>query len=1388
MSKKEKKLPYEKPDNRPQRRADFFMNDRLAGSENIQALSTRGIRSPEHLESAEKGKLANLRVDQLRAYRIRLIEKERNKVRTREAIAPPPANNWIPLGPSAVLKGQVGGAQVVSGRAPAIAFAPGGQRMYLGTANGGVWRTMDGGESWTSLMDNFDLLTDSDTPIDQADSLACGALVLIPGGSPGEDTIYVGTGEGHSSLDKYNGVGVVVSTDGGRSWTTETSTPTVSGSGFYAMVVDPTNPQTIVAGTSNGLYVRTGGTWNQIALPGQPANANVSGVTVALNAAGNAVFFAAVQGNNVYRSTNGGQSWGAGPVAPGFPVNRVGRISIATHPTNANIVYALVALTGDPPAPPPALPLSGNLEGVHRLDLTDAVPTWRRINHNNGLDGLFQRDFLNKKGQGWYDIVITVAPNNVNTIFVGGGSGATSTAAALYRCVLTVTGTGAATNITTTPVDIGATVHADIHGLYFPADNPNQLWVCCDGGVFVSNNPYASTTTFLTRNHGLQTMTMNYFDQHPLEDAVIFCGAQDNGGLRYTGDEVWLHSAPGDGGYTVINRNDPFTILNGYTNNSVRWVTDGGQRDPNYANMNYPNNGIILTVGVPAGTQGERVRFYPPIVGAPAAINAPNLVAFGTDRLWVSTDFGNNWNPIPSRNPGNYAAWNTENLGSRISAIAIGSAQKIYIGTESGQVHVYNSNDNNWTTFPAAPNPRRLDNVGANSLNAIMMAPSSNPITSIAVDPTNDNRIFVTIGGTYGTANAHNFKRVWLYDDGASAWTHQGGVTDPLLNVQHNRVIIDPTDNTTMYAASDIGIWRSQIDNPGGGPQLNWKPISEGLPDSAVFDLQILPARTINGTTRPPLLRAATHGRGIYERTLDNVPKQGIELYIRDTILDMGRFDTTLGKLPEDNTKDILDPRDKNVKIENIDSPDIKVDVPDANGFYQFPFQNASDTIHFVEFIDQLQNKSQEVITHATSVVTSRVYVQVHNRGVLPANNVQVLAMIASASGGSVPNLPAGYESNIQNGQPINSGGWTTIGLTSVSDVRVGFPRIVPIDLTSDKLPAPGALAGNDEFYLMVFLHHADDNYTSNQTNGQTNTVAERKSTYTKIKVVEFGGTLPVMNKKAPLAGYVPIPATATLANAPYDAFLAGAFRINDNFIERSLSSAVLSPFTTNDTQLEVVLNGTPNTDPELLISAKTITLETDIDLKSQVPLVWFASEKITINAKINALGKGAANGNQGDFGGAGGQGASANGENCTLPESGMVIAAGGQGGTPNGANITEDWASRALLHLANCKGGAAGGDGTVGSGAAGGGTIILCAPTIELHATNGQIDAQGAAASAGNGGGGGGGVVVLIAGEMIEVRDPLTSGNPNVLIAGGAKHGTGGDGGAGIVIKKVYS
>ena len=870
-------------------------------------------------------------------------------------------------------------------------------------------------------MDAFDL-----NPTQAAsDSLACGAIALVPGAAADQDRIYVGSGEGAGGA--YLGVGPLLSTDGGANWTTEDvspGSPQLAGSAFYALAVDPANPDRVVAATRQGLYRRepdgtSGFHWDR-KTPPSPGSAWATSVVVA-RTGGTTTFYAAFWFGPVYRS-NDGHTWAA--VGTGFPAAGVGRISLAVQPDDPGVVYAFT-----------------QQGAVHRLDTADGV--WRQI---TGLPAAGQL----VGSQGGYDLAIAVAPDDVNRIYLGGSTvqSGGDWSGALYRCAITVSGS----SVTAANTYIGNSVHADIHTIVFTPGNAGDMWVGCDGGVYRTNNPTGTGDIFASLNKGLQTMTMNFLGQHPTEDAVLFCGTQDNGGERFTGEEAWLYSSGGDGGYFIVNWNDPYRVLSTYVRGGVNRSITGGSR--------YSYSGV----GVPLAA-GENVLFYAPIAGTPPNPGVPaeaNIVAFGSVRPWISTTFGGGWQSIPNNTLAG------DSLDEKIKSLVFASATKLYAGTMAGGVYRFDRSGASWTRT-------RLDTMGgANQL------PLAGVVTAIAVDPADvtGNSIYIAFGGS------GDYRHVWHFD--GAQWAQRSGPSagdpDSLLDVQHNAIVVDPLNARHLYLGADIGIW-SSVD---GG--ATWEVASEGLPDAAVLDLELHNPRR--------LLRASTHGRGVFEWTLGNAPKPGVELYIRDTQLDQGRF-STINFLP--------DPTNQGELVRHYRGPDIKLDTPDINGDYQFPLTGA---INFLDFVDTLSDDSRQVATHATATITTRVYAQVHNRGVVPADGVRVMCLLANASAG-LPPLPAGHDIDVQNGTPINTADWQTLGVATLDDLRVGFPKIAAFDLTSDKLPPPANLAGNDHHCVLVLVHHQDDPYVSVVTGTDPNSLQRRKAAHKNLKVVQFTGSLP---------------------------------------------------------------------------------------------------------------------------------------------------------------------------------------------------------------------------------------------------------------------------------------
>jgi hypothetical protein len=705
----------------------------------------------------------------------------------------PGAKNWAPLGPSVVMNGQAVGFPPVGGRVSGIAIAPGGNIVYVASANGGVFRSDDAGVTWRSCMDGFDV----DPEQFASTSLACGAIAIDQNDPK---RVYVGTGEGDTwaifrsrivnALPAYRGIGPIRSDDGGGKWAVEpvaAGSPALAGQAFFSLAVHPTNRENVVAATSNGLYQRvkrssgTGYEWVQ-------RRTKVHSSVVAAASGATTRFFAAEWSGGVVSSVDG-HTWQS--VGTGFPKTSVGRIALGVQANNPNVVYAVVTNT------------HGILIGIYRLDAP--ANAWKRIaNPPNVLP------VESGESQGDYDLCISVDPGDANIIYVGGSyADIDPYPASIWRCKIAAQGSSYRMD----GVSIGTNAHSDVHVLVHAPGDPNSLWVGCDGGAFLNRDPRASGM-FKSRNNGLSCLCTNFFSQHPTDPGVLIAGLQDNGTARATGGPIWKHVAWGDGGYTLINWADPQQVL-AFQNGNVLRATDGGQDHASFS------------VSATAEQYGWSTMTEP-VVSAPYNPARPvdaKVVALGSgQRVYISKDFGKTW-------PTSVA------LGSKGSAfsLAFASPTKLYVGTTAGEVLRLDAAGSNWTVT-------RIDNVAAGPL------PLTGLVSDVAVDSSDATgaQVYLAFGGS------GDYRHVWHFN--GSRWEARSGVAGSgrdLLDVEHNALIVDRQAPQNIYVGADIGVWHS------ADKGVTWEPLPNGLPDAPVFDLQI------HATRR--LLRASTHGRGLYE-------------------------------------------------------------------------------------------------------------------------------------------------------------------------------------------------------------------------------------------------------------------------------------------------------------------------------------------------------------------------------------------------------------------------------------------------------------------------------------------------------------------------------------------
>lgn len=232
--------------------------------------------------------------------------------------APPAA--WQFLGPSNIPNGQTYGTNRVDviGRLSCIAIDPGNPKhLLVGAAGGGIWESADTGATWNPRTD-------------QLPSLAIGAVTFDP---TNPKRVYAGSGEGNFYFNL--GAGVYRSMDGGTTWSVLAAAPFV-GVGFFDLVVDRTEPKTLYAATTNGLYKSTnaGGTWS-LKRPGQCWD-------ISLHPNGGMVELLAAFANGLFVSTNGASSFAAValPSAPAGPWDRLAVDRVAAAPDVAYVFGA----------------------------------------------------------------------------------------------------------------------------------------------------------------------------------------------------------------------------------------------------------------------------------------------------------------------------------------------------------------------------------------------------------------------------------------------------------------------------------------------------------------------------------------------------------------------------------------------------------------------------------------------------------------------------------------------------------------------------------------------------------------------------------------------------------------------------------------------------------------------------------------------------------------------------------------------------------------------------------------------------------------------------------------------------------------------------------------
>ena len=717
------------------------------------------------------------------------------------------------------LKWQFLGPKNISGRCLDVAVAPPKGKtytMYVATASGGAWKTVNEGTTWAPVFD-------------QGPSTAIGDIALAPSDP---EKVWIGTGEANIFRSSQSGAGVYRSSDGGQTWTHSGLT----GTGTIArIVVHPKNPDVVyvaAGGTEwtqnpdRGVFktVDGGKTWDKVLFVDNETGA----VDLVMDPRDNDILYAATwqrtrnkwndprntaasSGSGIWKTTDAGKTWT--PVNAGLPEARYrGRIGIDLCAIKPDVLYAFVdnyekarEPSADEMTDSYGLPSAGIIKGatVYRSD--DAGKTWVQT---SGLTPE-QKKYMERHSNtyGWVFGQIRVDPNDENTVYTMGLS-------------LHVSRDGGKTFARI------RTHGGDHHALWIDPENSNYLLNGFDQGLNVSYDRGRTWRYFQDTLPVCQFFNLNYDMDTPFR---VYGSMQDHGSFRARVDlskgrdkiepQEYERAPGGEGSHHAIDPTDPNIVYSaGFYGTLER--SDYGKPGPF---PGYPAGKTIL----PAQFEDEprlRGQWLAPFL---LSSHNPNIIYHGMQFVFRSLDRGDTWEKI---SPDLTAAVPSE-LGDipyhTLFALSESSLKYglIYAGTDDGNVWVTRDGGKKWTALNAG-------------------LPYQKWVSRLVASQHKMSAVYLTQNGKRDDDVA---PYVWKSDDYGKTWVDiSKGIPLGPVNVIRE----DPVNKDILYVGTDLAVY---VTTDGA---KTWQVLGANLPTSYVHNLIIHP--------RDNMVVIATHGRGMW--------------------------------------------------------------------------------------------------------------------------------------------------------------------------------------------------------------------------------------------------------------------------------------------------------------------------------------------------------------------------------------------------------------------------------------------------------------------------------------------------------------------------------------------
>jgi photosystem II stability/assembly factor-like uncharacterized protein len=670
-----------------------------------------------------------------------------------------------------------------AGRVSVIVGVPGDPfTFYVSGANGGVWKTINGGTTWKPIFDDQSVLS-------------IGEIAVAPSNP---DIIYVGTGEENPRNNASFGDGVYRSNDGGETW----AHVGLEDSDRIARIrVDHGNPEVAYAcvlghewgpSEQRGVFKTTDGgkNWQRVlfkdTLTGcsdidvNPLNSNeiYAGMYTYLRQAWH--LNSGGGETALYKSMDGGTTWKK--LTNGIPAV-LDRIGVAVADSSPEIVYMISE--------------TPNYEGeLWRSD--DAGASWRVVNKDPQL-----------AFRPFYYSDIRVDPHDPNRVYSLGGS-------------LWMSEDGGR-NFRT----IGRDVHGDHQALWIDPQNSKRILSGSDGGFQISDD---KGENFAVLNN--IAFTQFYHVNYDMQKPYMLCGGlQDNGtwcgpsnsllqeGIR---KNDWFTVGGGDGFFAVPDLKEPWRVYNNLQGGviSVTDVRSGTERNI----TPYPNR--VGSVGDAMENHKHRFNWNSPIVLGKDG----TTVYFGGEVLFKSVNHGQSWEIISpdlttndkNKQKSSGGAVVVDNTAAEFHCTILTIAPSmvdpnvIWVGTDDGNVQVTRDGGKTWTNVV-----KNIPGLAPNAwIPTVEASPHEAGTAFVAADHHQDNDY-----------TAYFFKTT----DYGKTWTRLNLNLPPTKTGWPHVIRQDPKNAALLYAGTELGLWVSF------DAGAHWTSLRQNLPPVPVRDIQVHP-------------------------------------------------------------------------------------------------------------------------------------------------------------------------------------------------------------------------------------------------------------------------------------------------------------------------------------------------------------------------------------------------------------------------------------------------------------------------------------------------------------------------------------------------------------------